>query len=126
MNKIADIPLGPLRGFNILGLQDVDDPTIVGSIEVLTRVLSMIVGFLSIIASVYFLFKIITAGLAIITASGDKGKVAEARTSITNGLIGLLVVLLSTVIVGFIGILIGIDFLNLAGLTNLLSAARNN
>ncbi|MBN1168703.1 hypothetical protein JXA63_02315 [Candidatus Woesebacteria bacterium] len=114
MKKISQINLAPEGGFRGPGpLNPVSEGHAVG---VLTRVLSITVGFLSVVASIYFMFKVITGGLSIISAGGDKGKVAEARISITNGLIGLLVVLLGTIFVGFIGTIIGIDILNIQSL----------
>lgn len=116
MKKIADINLGPLRGPGNIGLEGEANPDIGTSVELLSRILSIVVGFMSVVASTYFLYRVITGGFAIISAGGDKGKVAEARSIITNGVLGLIIVLLSTVFVGFIGTIIGIDILNIESL----------
>ena len=118
MKKISDLNLAPTGGFT--GHGPFNPTSATNAVNILSNVLSITVGFLSVIASIYFLFKVITGGLAIISAGGDKGKVAAARTSITNGLIGLLIVLLSTIIVGFIGVIIGIEILDIARLIDTL------
>lgn len=115
MNKLADIDFGPLRGYGKPGLEGQGTFGLATEAElVLASVLSIVVGILTVVASVFFLFKIITGGISIISAGGDKGKVAEARTSITNGLVGLMIVLFSTIFIGFIGSILDIDFLSIA------------
>lgn len=105
MNKIADIPIG---GFSLPGGFDESDPA--GAIA---KIISTAIGILSIVASIWFVFKIIGGGIAIMSAGGDQGKLAEARQSITNGLIGLLVTLLGIIFVAFIGSFFGLNILNL-------------
>lgn len=80
--------------------------------ERLNKVVSSIIGFLTICAALWFLFKILLAGYAWISAGGDTEKTTEAWHTITNGIIGLIIVVAAWVIVGLIGSLIGLDILN--------------
>ena len=116
MNKLADIDFGNLRGFGRIGLEGFtlgSASTKQESIFVLSAILRVVIGTMTVVASIWFLFKIITGGLAIMSAGGEQGKLAEARSSITSGLVGLIIVLTATIILGFIGSILNIEFLNL-------------
>lgn len=78
----------------------------------LNKMVSSIIGFLTICAALWFLFKILMAGYAWISAGGDTEKTTEAWHTITNGIIGLVIVVAAWVIVGLIGTMIGLDILN--------------
>ena len=51
-------------------------------------------------------------GLKWITAGGDKAKVSEAQTQMTQAAIGLIVIVVSFFIIGIVGAVLGIDILN--------------
>ena len=78
----------------------------------LNTALSGIVGFLTIIAALWFLIQFIIAGFNWINAGVDKGRAQEAREKITNAVVGLLVVVSAWVIVAIIGSLVGLEILN--------------
>lgn len=78
----------------------------------LNSVLGGIIGFLTILGGLWFLFQFIIAGYNWISAGGDKGKVEAAQQKITNSLIGLLIVVGAYVIVGLLGKILGLDILN--------------
>ncbi len=78
----------------------------------LNKILGGVIGFLTIIAALWFIFVFITAGYSWITAGGDKGKLEEAQKKITNAVIGLLIVVTATIIIGVIGKILGLDILN--------------
>lgn len=114
MNRLTDIDFGEIRGRGPLGLEN--DPGQVNtrdSVGLLISVLTMVVGILTVVASIWFLFKLITGGIAILSSGGDKGKLANARSDITMGIVGLLVVILATIFIDFIGSLFGLDILNI-------------
>lgn len=75
----------------------------------LANVLSAAIGILTIVAAIWFLFNIITGGIAIIGAGSDKAKVEGARTKITNGVVGLIVVFTAVMLVNFVTFLLGIE-----------------
>jgi len=62
-------------------------------------------------ASVVFLFIIITGGLSYMTAGGDKEKKVAASTRLTNGVIGLAIVLCLFAITQLFSSLFGINLL---------------
>lgn len=78
----------------------------------LNTALSSIIGFLTIVAALWFVIQFIMAGYNWINAGGDKNNAALAWTKITHAVIGLIIVVLAWVIVGVLGTLLGLDILN--------------
>lgn len=114
MIKVAQIQLYPPGGeFNTIGQLGQNPGSDPGG--TLAKILTMVVGVLTIVATIWFLFKLITGALAILTSGGDKGKLADAKASITYGLVGLFIVFSATIFVGFIGAILGINLLDIAG-----------
>lgn len=79
---------------------------------------------LAILVAVIFVFgMLIAGGYGWISAGGDKGKVEEARTRITNALIGLAIIAAAWALIKIIGQFFGVNITNLqipsaAGSTN--------
>ncbi|QQS39080.1 hypothetical protein IPM62_00465 [Candidatus Woesebacteria bacterium] len=110
----ADVSVGPLRGQGNLGFED--RPTFVHFLDGpkrLEMVISVVIGTLTVIAFILFVIKILTGGIAIVTAGGDKGKVAAGRDDITYGVIGLVIVVSAIFIAGIVGAVIGVDVLEI-------------
>jgi len=78
----------------------------------LNSVISMVIGFFTVIAVLFFFIQFILAGFSWISAGGDKGKVETAQHRLTYSLIGLLIVVAAWTIMGVIGKILGIDILN--------------
>ena len=111
-------PNGGLRGPGPAGIP----PTTVSDLgEKLTRIISVLIGFLSIGAGIWFLFQIIMAGYAYMTAGSDKEKVRQASQKLTQSVIGLVVVILAIFLINFLGYILRIDFLDIAGALRKLS-----
>lgn len=89
--------------------------------NILNRMVSGIVGFLTLIACIWFFIQIILAGFNWIGAGGDKGKTEAAMQKITNALIGLLLVVGAWAVVGVVGTIIGIDILNPGAVLQILT-----
>ncbi len=108
----SDQGLGCGGGFGIFGdaLCNKNDTSAVGS--TLNKGISTIIGFLTIVAALYFLFQFIIGGYQWIAAGGDKQQTTEARDKITNSMIGLMIIVIATAIVGIIGKLLGLNILN--------------
>lgn len=107
------IPLGkPLEGIGRLGLEG-KDPSEAPAL--FNNIISMAIGLMTIIAFVWFLFKLITGAISIMTAGSDKQALENAKNNITTGVIGLIV----TVAAIFLADLIG----NILGIENLLNPA---
>lgn len=76
------------------------------------RIIGVFLGFMTIIAGIWFMFQIITAGYGWLSAGGDKNKTEEAWHKITNSTIGLVIVVSAWILVGLIGSIVGLDILN--------------
>lgn len=96
------------EGFGKIGLEGISPrsaPIIFGTI------ISNIIGFLTVIAGLWFLFQIVISGIRWISAGGDKQKLAEAQGKITNSVIGLTIVVIAIFIVRLIADLLGISII---------------
>ncbi len=74
--------------------------------------LSNIIGALTIIAALSFLFYFVTGALNWISAGGDQGKISKARDQMVQGVIGMIVIVLSYALIGIIGTFLGVDILH--------------
>ncbi len=75
-------------------------------------ILSRVIGFLTVAASLWFLIQILIGGLSWISAGGEKNKLTEARDRLTNSFIGLVVVVAAWAILALMGEFFGIGFTN--------------
>lgn len=82
------------------------------SARVIEILLSTIVGFLTIVAGLAFLIYFLVGGLSWITGGDDKNKVDAAKKYMTNGAIGMIVIVASYAIVWIVGQVLGLDILN--------------
>ena len=86
------------------------------SITGFTKIVSTAVGLLTVIAGLYFLFRLLTAAFKWIGAGGNKDTLAAAQKAITSALTGLIIVILSYALTGLVGVILGFDILNLTPL----------
>lgn len=84
----------------------------------LNLVISLVVAVMTIIAFIWFTIQFFIGALGIISAGGDKQKIADARSKITTGLIGLVVVIAAVFLIQLIGTILGIELLNPGGFVN--------
>jgi hypothetical protein len=92
-------------------------PDAVNPAKPLESLISQIIGILTIVGVIYFIFQIILAGYSFISAQGDKNKIEAARSRLTNGILGLTIVVVALGIGAFIATLLGIkDPLNIQNL----------
>lgn len=80
--------------------------------SVVERLASVALGAATLAAAVYFLFSFVIAAWRWMASGGDSGKVEKARDTMTNSIIGLMLVVASYAIIGIVGSLFGIDILN--------------
>lgn len=92
-----------LKGFGPLGLEQGQD-----GVSVFATFLSSAVGLITIIGIIWVVFIIVTGAVGIITSGGDKQALEGAKKKITNGIIGLVVLVTSLFILALIGKIIGI------------------
>ena len=120
------IPLGPIRapsGDTSLGPFGTIDYTLnaTGSLAAIAGTVSAIIGLMTIVATIWFMFQILIGGISWITSGGDKSKLQTARDRITNAFIGLIIVVAAWAIVALVGKFFGLDFILLpANLVNML------
>lgn len=76
------------------------------------RILSVALGGFTLVAAIYFLFTLAVAAFTWMGAAGDSSKVQKAKDSMTNGLIGLIILVAVYAIAGVVGTMVGIDILN--------------
>ena len=108
--------LGPIAEF-LCGIQG--DPNAKEQVGgQFNKVMSGIIGFMTIIAGLWFIFQFITAGYQWIGAGGDKNSLEQARNKMMNSVIGLIIIVSAWVIVGIIGRLLGLDILNPGAVLN--------
>jgi len=93
----------PLEGIGTLGTKPFSAGTTI------TTLLSNVIGFLSIIGFLFFTFQIILAGYKLLGASGDKNKAAEAQQQLTQGIIGVIIIVAAVFVVAGFSKLIGIN-----------------
>ncbi len=84
-------------------------PTVVG----MRQLFSNVIAFFTIAGGVVVLFLLVSGGIAYMTSGGDAKATGAAQSKITHALIGLAILILSTVIFGIISRLLGVDFLKL-------------
>lgn len=105
-----------LKGFGPLGLEQGQD-----GISVFATFLSSAIGLITIIGIIWMVFIIVTGAVSIISSGGDKQALEGARKKISNGIIGLVVLISSLFILSLIGKLIGLpSILDIATMIGLL------
>lgn len=125
MKLLADIPdTGNLGGFESPSTNSIfQPPTATDASQAganLESILSLIIGFLTVIAGLSFMLFFIFGAMQWIMAAGDQGKVESARKQMTNGAIGLIIVVVSYGIIAVVSEVLGLPILNPAELLQTL------
>jgi hypothetical protein len=109
----ASVPhsLGTLSGLGV-------DPGTNGTLA-LEKIVSQVIGILTIVAVIFFAIQIIIAGYNFIAAEGDEKKMEAARQSLTNGVLGLVIVVVAVGLGSLLALLAGIP--NVLDLNTMLS-----
>ena len=76
----------------------------------ITKLISSIIGFMTIAGFIWFIFQFLIGGFNWITSGGDKAKLQSAKDRITHSLIGLIVLV--------VGWAISLWLVNSSGLTS--------
>jgi len=76
------------------------------------KILSTIVGALTVGGGIWFIFQIIMGALNWISSGGEKTQLQGAQKKITNAVVGLTIIVGSLVIISVIGYMLGFDILN--------------
>jgi hypothetical protein len=107
-NLAEDIKVAPGEGFRGFGNLGLEGSRALDAPNIFTNFISSMIGVLTVIAIIWFVFIFIAGAISYMSAGGDKAAVESARKKIVNGLIGLVMVVIAIFIVKLIGYLIGI------------------
>ena len=100
--------LGEIVGLGgILNLPSGADPRLSFNLAI-----SFLIGFLTVIAGLFFLFQMFLGALSWLNAGGNETNVANARNRIFQALIGLIIVVAAYAVIGLVGGLLGLDIFN--------------
>lgn len=85
------------------------------------RLVTSLVGLLTVVAGFVFLFMFLSGAIGIITSGGDKAAYETARKRITYGIIGLVVVIAAIFVTDLITTFLGVpDILNINAMLNVI------
>lgn len=104
------VPIGEFRGIGTIGNPNISDPKV--AVSTFTRIITNAIGVMTIIAFIWFLFVLFIGAISWISAGSDAKKTQSAAKQITNGIIGLVIVVSAIFIIKIIGKLLGIEFLD--------------
>ena len=111
-NLIADLNLGTLAPPSAefgTGIATKNDPT--ATLSTLETTISLAIGTLTVVAGIFFVIFFFLAAFKWQTAGGDAAKVQKARDEMVQGVIGMIIIVASYGIIGLIGTIIGVNFL---------------
>ena len=112
-NLLTQVNLYPDEGFEGFGKLGLEGEPATNASVIFKDFLSGVVGILTIIAIIWSLFTFITGAISYVSSGGDKARVESAGKKITNGIIGLVLVIISIFVIKLVGYLLGIpDILN--------------
>jgi len=107
--------LGPIGGKGARGLGPwawLSEETKIGSAAgVFTDIISRIIGVMTIIAGIWFIFQFIIGAYSYMVAGGDQQKMTNATKKITSALIGLIIIVAAYAIISLLGTLLGFEIL---------------
>jgi len=110
--NIGSLKLKPSTGYDFSG------SGIAGN---LSKVLSNVIGFITLVGGMAFIFYFMIGAINWITAAGDTAKSQKARSMITNALIGLAITVMAYPIASVLGKIFGIPLTSPADLINSLT-----
>ena len=104
----------PLRGFGSLGLPGVtiSSSSIQEVMAVFNQPISTVIGVMTIIAGIWFIFNFIIGVYGYLTAGGNQESLQKATAKISQSLIGLVIIVAAYAVISLIGSILGLDVLN--------------
>ena len=100
---------------SIQPVTDARQPTDLSQSSVLSTLetwISDIIGVITILATLFFIVYAFIAAFNWITAAGDKNKIEKAKDRLVWSTLGLILIVATYAIIGFIGGIIGLELLN--------------
>lgn len=103
------VDLGPFEGLGPLGnpIATEGDP----GASALANFISTVIGVMTIIAFIWFIFQLFIGAVGWLSSGGDKARLQEAQKKITTSIIGLTIVISAIFLIKIIGVIFGIDIL---------------
>lgn len=98
--------LGPLGKVTAYFLNPAD------TVGFFNKVLSVIIGVLTVVAGLWFIFNFFLGAFSWISAGSDKGSMENARKRMTNAVIGIVAVVAAIFIIDLVGGVLGLDILS--------------
>ena len=113
MKLLADIKLDTLQGIGEIGGvgRDLTNKPQAVSFFTFRDTLSLIIGVMTVVGFIWFFFTIVIAAIGWLASGGEKNKVQEAQKKITNGIIGLVILISATFLIKIIEVVLGINIL---------------
>jgi amino acid transporter len=109
-----DIPLGTIDP--VTNAYSKGSTTEAGALSNFELLISNIIGFLTTLAAIFFVVYFFMGAFSWVTSGGDKGKTEKARDQITQGVLGLVLIIAAYAIIGLVGSIIGLKLLQPAAL----------
>jgi hypothetical protein len=105
---LVAITTNKLIAANKLGGIGIQPTSPKGSVSQLETIVSNVIGFITIVAAIFFVFQIIFAGYGFMSAQGDEKKLESARQRLTQSILGLTIVVIAFGVTAFISSLLGL------------------
>ncbi len=125
-NLATDIQIAPSGGFTGFGKLGLQGSLATNASITFSNMISSVIGVLTIVAVIWFLFLLITGAIGYMSSGGDKSAIEAAGKRITSAIIGFIVVIASIFILKLIGYLLGVDFLNFLNLFSIVGGTLVN
>jgi uncharacterized membrane protein len=105
------IPLSPDKGFGGFGKLGLEGSSAENAPSIFNSFISGVIGVLTIVAGLWFIFVFISGAISMISSGGDKNALESARKRISSALIGLAVVVASIFLIELVGKILGINLI---------------
>lgn len=117
----SETPLGPFEGLGPLGkiINSLTPDTPGPAVSLFAKIISIAIGVMTVVAFIWFIFVLFTGAIGWLGAGGDKTRIQNSQKQITNGLVGLLIVIVATLFIKVIGLIFRIDILSFGIITTI-------
>ncbi|MBI3980489.1 hypothetical protein HY345_00655 [Candidatus Microgenomates bacterium] len=80
--------------------------------ESVSRVMSNVIGVMTTAAGIWFIIQFVVGTYKWITSGGEKQSVESAKNHLTQAVIGLAITVITFILTGIVGSIVGLDILN--------------
>ena len=96
---------GRIKGLGNYGFETTNPNT---GPSLFNQIITVTIGLMTLIAFVWFVFLLISGGIAWMSSGGDSGKLAAARGRIVSGVVGLTIIVVAIFLTQIIAELLGV------------------